>query len=213
MAQPARPLRADAARNRARVLEVAYDTFAAEGLSVPIDEIARRAGVGAGTVYRHFPTKEALFQAVIQDRMQRLVDDGYALLESDGPGEALFTFLRSMVLQWGATDRGLADALAGFGIDIASAAPDAEEAFLAVLGELLRAAQQAGTARKRPRRAGSEDDPGRMPGDGGLQLGPGRAGDRRRRRWFTRAAITTSRPCTRHGRVLRMTLALATGEC
>src|ERR1700752_3931707 len=148
MTEPARPLRADAARNRARVLEVAYETFAAEGLSVPIDEIARRAGVGAGTVYRHFPTKEALFQAVIQDRMQRLVDDGYALLESDGPGEALFTFLRSMVLQWGATNRGLAEALAGFGIDIASAAPDAEEAFLALLGELLRAAQEAGTARK-----------------------------------------------------------------
>src|SRR5246500_6010199 len=148
MAQPARPLRADAARNRARVLEVAYETFAAEGLSVPIDEIARRAGVGAGTVYRHFPTKEALFQAVIQDRMQRLIGDGYGLLESDGPGEALFTFLRSMVLQWGATNRGLADALAGVGIDIERGAPDAEEAFLALLGELLRAAQEAGTARQ-----------------------------------------------------------------
>lgn len=147
MAQPSRPLRADAARNRARVLEVAYETFAAEGLSVPIDEIARRAGVGAGTVYRHFPTKDALFQAVIEDRMQRLVDDGYGLLESDGPGEALFSFLRSIVLQWGATDRGLVDALAGFGIDIARAAPEAEDAFMAVLGELLRAAQQAGTAR------------------------------------------------------------------
>ena len=148
MAQPARPLRADAARNRARVLEVAYDTFAAEGLSVPIDEIARRAGVGAGTVYRHFPTKEALFQAVIRDRIQRLVEDGYDLLRSEGPGEALFIFLRSMVLQWGATNRGLSEALAGFGVDIASAAPDAEEAFLALLGELLRAAQDAGTARK-----------------------------------------------------------------
>jgi AcrR family transcriptional regulator len=147
MAQPSRPLRADAARNRVRVLEVAYETFAAEGLSVPIDEIARRAGVGAGTVYRHFPTKDALFQAVIEDRMQRLVDDGYGLLESDGPGEALFSFLRSIVLQWGATDRGLVDALAGFGIDIARAAPEAEDAFMAVLGELLRAAQQAGTAR------------------------------------------------------------------
>jgi AcrR family transcriptional regulator len=148
MAQPARPLRADAARNRARLLEVAYETFAAEGLSVPIDEVARRAGVGAGTVYRHFPTKEALFQAVIKDRMQHLVDDGYALLESDEPGEALFIFLRSMVLQWGATDRGLAEALAGLGIDIAQAAPDAEDAFLALLGELLRAAQEAGTARQ-----------------------------------------------------------------
>ena len=148
MAQPAARLRADAARNRARVLEVAYETFAAEGLSVPIDEIARRAGVGAGTVYRHFPTKEALFQAVIANRMQTLVDDGYALLKSDGPGKALFAFLRSIVLQWGATDRGLVDALAGFGIDIARAAPDAEDAFLAVLDDLLRAAQEAGTARQ-----------------------------------------------------------------
>jgi AcrR family transcriptional regulator len=144
MAQPARPLRADAARNRARVLEVAYETFAAEGLSVPIDEIARRAGVGAGTVYRHFPTKEALFQAIVKDHIQRLVDSGYALLESDGPGDALFSFLRSMVLQWGARDRGLVEALAGLGIDVEQ---EAEEAFLAVLGELLRAAQKAGTAR------------------------------------------------------------------
>jgi AcrR family transcriptional regulator len=148
VAQAVRPLRADAARNRARVLEVAYETFAAEGLSVPIDEIARRAGVGAGTVYRHFPTKEALFVAVVDDRMQRLVDDGRALLESDGPGDALFTFLRSIVLRWGAADRGLVDALAGYGIDIANAAPDAEDAFLAVLDELLRAAQRAGTARQ-----------------------------------------------------------------
>ncbi|HSS22831.1 MAG TPA: TetR/AcrR family transcriptional regulator [Mycobacterium sp.] len=148
MAQPARRLRADAARNRARVLDVAYETFAAEGLSVPIDEIARRAGVGAGTVYRHFPTKEALFAAVIEDRMQHLVDDGYALLKSEGPGEALFTYLRSIVLQWGATDRGLVDALAGLGIDIPSVAPDAEDAFLAVLADLLRAAQDAGTARQ-----------------------------------------------------------------
>jgi AcrR family transcriptional regulator len=148
MAQPARPLRADAVRNRARVLDVAYETFAAEGLSVPIDEIARRAGVGAGTVYRHFPTKGALFAAVIEDRMQHLVDGGYALLKSEGPGEALFSYLRSIVLQWGATDRGLVDALAGLGIDIPSVAPDAEDAFLAVLADLLRAAQDAGTARQ-----------------------------------------------------------------
>ena len=147
MAQPARPLRADAARNRARVLEVAYETFAAEGLSVPIDEIARRAGVGAGTVYRHFPTKEALFAAVIENRMQRLVDDGYALLKSEGPDEALFAFLRSIVLRWGATDRGLVAALAGLGIDFASVASCAEDAFLAVLDHVRRAAQEAGAVR------------------------------------------------------------------
>jgi AcrR family transcriptional regulator len=148
MAEPARPLRADAARNRARVLEVAYETFAADGLAVPIDEIARRAGVGAGTVYRHFPTKEDLYRAVIEDRINHIVDDGRELLASADPGEALFTFLRSMVLQWGATDRGLADALAGFGIDVKDAVPDAEEAFLGLLGELLRAAQKAGTVRR-----------------------------------------------------------------
>lgn len=148
MAISEKPLRADAARNRARVLEVAYDTFAAEGLAVPIDEIARRAGVGAGTVYRHFPTKDDLFVAVVADRLRRIVDDGRALLREVDEGEALFTFLRSMVLQWGATDRGLVDALAGLGIDVGVVAPAAEQEFLALLGDLLSAAQRAGTVRR-----------------------------------------------------------------
>ncbi|CAN5536179.1 TetR/AcrR family transcriptional regulator [soil metagenome] len=141
-----RPLRADAARNRARVLEVAYETFAAEGLAVPIDEIARRAGVGAGTVYRHFPTKEALFGAVFEERIHRIGTNARALLTSEGPGEALFAFLREMV-RTGAADQGLVDALAGYGIDLETAAPGAEAEFLAMLGELLTAAQQAGTVR------------------------------------------------------------------
>src|ERR1700712_1514488 len=147
MSVPARPLRADAARNRARVLETAYVTFAAEGLSVPVDEIARRAGVGAGTGYRHFPTKEDLFAAVVESRLQHIIAAGHALLDEPGPGEALFTFLRSMVLDWGATDQGLVESLGGLGIDVESAAPDAEAAFRALLGELLGAAQGAGTVR------------------------------------------------------------------
>lgn len=147
MAEPARPLRADAVRNRARVLEVAYETFAAEGLGVPIDEIARRAGVGAGTVYRHFPTKEDLFRAVIGDRINGIVEDGRVVLASGDTGEALFTFLRAVVV-WSATDRGLAEALAGVGIKIEDAVPDFEEAFLGLLGELLEAAQGAGTVRR-----------------------------------------------------------------
>ncbi|MGZ5378584.1 MAG: TetR/AcrR family transcriptional regulator [Mycobacterium sp.] len=147
MAQPDRPLRADAARNRARVLEVAYETFAAEGLSVPIDEIARRAGVGAGTVYRHFATKEDLFRAVLDERIRRVVDEGNALANGEKPGEALFVFLRSLVLKFGATDRGLADALAGSEIDVEAVMPETEEAFLNLLRGLLEAAQQAGTVR------------------------------------------------------------------
>lgn len=140
-------MRADAARNRARLLEVAYETFAAEGLSVPIDEIARRAGVGAGTVYRHFPTKEALFQAVIAERIRGVVEEGRSLLAEADPAEALFMFLRSMVLQWGAADRGLVDALAGSGIDVNTLVPEAEDEYLTVVGDLLAAAQRAGTVR------------------------------------------------------------------
>lgn len=140
-------MRADAARNRARVLEVAYETFAADGLAVPIDEIARRAGVGAGTVYRHFPTKEALFQAVIAERIRGVVEEGRTLLAEADPADALFVFLRSMVLQWGAADRGLVDALAGSGIDVNTVVPEAEGEYLAVVGDLLAAAQRAGTVR------------------------------------------------------------------
>ena len=141
-----RPVRADAARNRLRVLEVAYETFATEGLTVPVDEIARRAGVGAGTVYRHFPTKDALVVAVVEDRLRRIEEGARALLKSEGPGEALFTFLREMV-RTAAADHGLVDAVAGYGIDLEAVAPGAEASLMALLGELLTAAQGAGTAR------------------------------------------------------------------
>jgi AcrR family transcriptional regulator len=143
----ARPLRADAARNRDRVLKTAYETFASEGIAVPLDEIARRAGVGAGTVYRHFPTKDDLFRAVIEDRMGQIVVDGRELLNEPDLSEALFDFLRKLVLKWGAEDRGLVDALAGAGVGWGSAGPDAEAEFMALLGDLLQAAQQAGTVR------------------------------------------------------------------
>jgi AcrR family transcriptional regulator len=90
---PARPLRADARRNRDRLLHAAAAAFAAEGLSVPLDEIARRAGVGPGTLYRHFPTKEALFEAVLHDRLQRLADDARGLREVPDAGRALLGFI------------------------------------------------------------------------------------------------------------------------
>src|SRR4051794_41827719 len=67
MDAPARPLRADAARNRTRVLDAARTAFAEAGLDVGVEEIARRAGVGKGTLYRRFPTKEALVRAIFED--------------------------------------------------------------------------------------------------------------------------------------------------
>lgn len=141
-----RPLRADAARNRARLLEVAYETFAAEGLAVPIDEIARRAGVGAGTVYRHFPTKEALFEAVIEDRVRGVVARARELMAAD-PGTALFEFMQELACA-ATADQGLLDAFEGYGVDVESAGRDAEGAFLGIVEELITAAQRAGTVRR-----------------------------------------------------------------
>ena len=66
-----RPLRADAQRNRARILEAAEAVFAAEGIEVPVDMIAEKAGVGVGTLYRHFPTKERLCEAILLERLCR----------------------------------------------------------------------------------------------------------------------------------------------
>src|SRR5271170_7879529 len=96
MTQP-RPLRADAERNRQRVLEIAQQVFATEGLAVPIDEIARRAGLGVGTLYRHFPTKEALFEAIVIGRIEGLVDYAREGARAPDPGVAFFGFLSRMV--------------------------------------------------------------------------------------------------------------------
>ncbi|MGW5055270.1 TetR/AcrR family transcriptional regulator [Actinokineospora sp. NPDC004072] len=135
-----KPMRADAARNRARLLEVAYETFAAEGISVPVDEIARRAGVGPGTLYRHFPTKEVLFRAIVAHRLDQMAEQGRALSESAEPGEALFQFI-GRVVEEGASDQGLVEALAG------SDPVGVEDRFIAMLGELVDRAKQAGAIR------------------------------------------------------------------
>lgn len=138
-----KPLRADAARNRARLLEVAYETFAAEGISVPVDEIARRAGVGPGTLYRHFPTKEALFRAIVAHRLDQVAEQGRELSAGAAPGEALFGFI-GRVVEAGATDQGLVDALADSGLDVAEGV---EARFIAMLAELVERAKAAGEIR------------------------------------------------------------------
>ncbi|QXE33986.1 TetR/AcrR family transcriptional regulator; helix-turn-helix transcriptional regulator [Streptomyces sp. GMY02] len=145
MNHAAKPLRADAARNRARLIEVATRTFAEEGGQVPIQEIARRAGVGAGTLYRHFPTKEALFEAIVADRLQQVIDRVQSRAAAD-PAEGLFVFLAHMTQQ-GAVDLGLQEALSGSGFDLATALPEVERTFTATIAGLLAAAQKAGTVR------------------------------------------------------------------
>lgn len=133
------------------MLEVAEAVFAAEGLGVPIDEIARRAGLGVGTLYRHFPTKEALFAAIVAGRVARATARAVELAGTDAgdagdPGERFFAFLGYLVEQ-GATKKDLVDALAGAGVDLARAILPAKRGFRAAFGTLLARAQTAGAVR------------------------------------------------------------------
>src|ERR1700680_1105959 len=93
----ARPLRADAQRNRARLLDVAEVVFASKGIAASTEEIAREAGVGIGTVFRHFPTKEALLEAVFVRRLEQLAAHADALADAYDPGAAFFTFFSHVV--------------------------------------------------------------------------------------------------------------------
>jgi AcrR family transcriptional regulator len=93
-----RPMRADAQRNYARLLSAAAAVFAEHGADdASLEEIARRAGVGIGTLYRHFPTRQALLEAVYRDQVEALRLRADELLESDSPGDALAAWLRAMV--------------------------------------------------------------------------------------------------------------------
>jgi AcrR family transcriptional regulator len=135
---PDRPLRADAQRNREKVLRAATEAFAASGYGVPLDEIAALAGVGPGTVYRHFPTKEALFEAVVTARVESLVGDARARADAADPGQAFFAFL-ARIGREAAAKRDLPDAITITG-------PLQENLFAAV-DVLLHRAQQAGAVR------------------------------------------------------------------
>jgi AcrR family transcriptional regulator len=138
-------LRADARRNRQRVLRTAQQLFAQDGLGVPLDEIARRAGVGPGTVHRHFPTKEALYLAVAIDELERLVAEAKALATTDDPA-ALFTQLSRMVAM-GAENVAVKSALVAAEFDLRTAAPDVAADLTRQVAYLLDRAHTAGVAR------------------------------------------------------------------
>jgi AcrR family transcriptional regulator len=131
-------MRADARRNRQRILDAARDAFAEAGRAVPLDEIAARAGVGPGTVYRHFPSKEALFQAVAAARVDDLIADARHRGIDTDPGAAFFGFLARLTAE-GAAKRDTSDAI-GIPGPVRAALHDA-------LAVLLQRAQAAGAVR------------------------------------------------------------------
>ncbi|HVV09971.1 helix-turn-helix domain-containing protein [Amycolatopsis sp.] len=105
-----KPMRADARRNYERILAVAREVFAEQGPDAPMDDIARRAGVGAGTLYRHFPCRETLIEAVYREDIERLCSLARELRETHEPFEALSQWMRAQV-EFALMKRGLASTL------------------------------------------------------------------------------------------------------
>src|SRR3954467_11819009 len=101
-----RPLRADAARNRARLIAAARELFAERGLNVTMDEIARHAGVGVGTAYRRFASREELIEALFDDRFEQIIANAERALEDPDAWHGLITFVESQI-EMQAADRGL----------------------------------------------------------------------------------------------------------
>jgi AcrR family transcriptional regulator len=140
-----RPLRADARRNRERVLTAAQVVFGEHGHEAQMDDVARRAGVGVGTVYRHFPTKEALTEALAVDRFERIIAIGKAALERSDPWEAFVEALWSGA-ELTASDRSFTEIVGEFrGPMVLPAALQQE--INDTYGELMRRAQASGDLR------------------------------------------------------------------
>jgi AcrR family transcriptional regulator len=140
-------LRADARRNRARVLEAADEVFATKGVSASTEEVARHAGVGVGTVFRHFPTKETLLEAVLVERCRRLAEQARGLADAEQPGTAFFDFLTHIVNQ-SATKNTFTNALTNAGVNVENTLAEVGREVWSALNTLLTRAQQAGAARE-----------------------------------------------------------------
>jgi AcrR family transcriptional regulator len=142
---PPRPLRADAARNRARVLDAARDAFAEAGLDVGVEEIARRAGVGKGTLYRRFPTKGALVRAIFEGGLAELERAAEEARRAADPWEGFCGFLGEAA-RMQAANQGFLDMVAqrmGPGV----LTGEGRRRLLGILAEPLRRGQQSGAVR------------------------------------------------------------------
>ncbi len=139
------PRRADARRNREQVLGAAEAVLSEVGLSAPVEEIARRAGVGVGTVCRHFPTKQDLVDAVLRRMFEALVQDANAALEVDDPGEGFRSFVVALS-EFQVRHRALAEQMAAQ-IEGSAEGKPFRVALWDAITELLAHAQSAGAVR------------------------------------------------------------------
>ncbi len=142
-----RPLRADARRNRERILASARAVFAESGSDAQVDDVAQRAGVGVGTVYRHFPTKEALMVELVRQKFRLLADGARDALDREGEPFAVFGDLLRANAQLCASDAAMQHALTGVGESLWDRAGADQEELLRLTGQLIARAQRAGTMR------------------------------------------------------------------
>ena len=144
-----RPLRADARRNHERIIESARVVFAQAGPDGQIDDVARHAGVGVGTVYRHFPTKEALLAELVRQKFRLFADRARDALEEDGEPFALIEGLMRRNAATAASDAGIQYALTSAGEQAwtqAQAQAEQDE-LIALTAQLIERARRAGTIR------------------------------------------------------------------
>lgn len=142
-----RPLRADARDNRARILDAADEVFGAAGAAASTEDVAKLAGVGIATVFRHFPTKQELLRAVLTERLERLRDRARDLAGSPDPAAAFFGFFTEVV-DSATTKLTIADALQDSGDDGGEGGPEqAGKELRRAFGELLDRAQATGAVR------------------------------------------------------------------
>src|SRR3954453_5806171 len=140
-----RPQRADARRNRERVIAAARVVFSEHGREAQMDDVARRAGVGVGTVYRHFPTKEALLVALVLDAFDRIAAEARRALENPDPWEGL-TRVLWFAAENLAADRAFSETMAS-DFEFPGGESAAQVSLRESFGELMRRAQAAGDLR------------------------------------------------------------------
>jgi len=146
LADPDKPLRRDAERNRKRILDAARELFAEQGLGVTLNDIAHHAGVGVGTVYRRFPDKSHLIEDLFEQRVAEVVALAQQALEDPDAWRGLKTFLQQ-VLQLVAADRGVKDLLTA-NTDGLERISLVRQRLLPIGRQLVRRAQEAGQVRE-----------------------------------------------------------------
>ena len=146
-AAPARKPRADSARNRQLLIDAAKEAFSQIGLNVSLEEIARRAGVGIGTLYRHFPTREAVVEAVYRREIEHLADAVPQLLETLPAGEALHRWMHLFV-DYIVTKRLIAPSLAAAAARSSTLHTSSVELITGAISTLVKRAMASGDVRK-----------------------------------------------------------------